>query len=178
MKKDRKSKKELNKLPARELQQAILRIFKANPGKNFSASHLIDVLQIGNNRDSVRYALEQLEITGQLKPIKQATYVSASAKPDPNARSKNKPPVVSYQKTDIPENAPAELKGTRGGGYEGKVDMTKSGAGYIVCEGLESDVFVHASARMIVSRLRLRCCPTLCSSTRTWLQASAAKRAI
>jgi ribonuclease R len=132
MKKDRKSKKELNKLPVRDLQQAILRLFKANPGKKFSASHIIDILKVGNNRDSVKHALEQLEINGQLKTI------STANKPDIKdiGRTERKStPSVFDGKTSVPQR----------GILEGKVDMTKSGAAYIVCEGQEDDIFVHGS---------------------------------
>jgi ribonuclease R len=135
MKKDRKSKKELNKLPVRDLQQAILRLFKANPGKKFSASHIIDILKVGNNRDSVKHALEQLEVNGQLKTI------STINKPDVKdigrtVRTERKStPSVFDGKTSVPQR----------GILEGKVDMTKSGAAYIVCEGQEDDIFVHGS---------------------------------
>jgi ribonuclease R len=135
MKKDRKSKKELNKLPVRDLQQAILRLFKANPGKKFSASHIIDILKVGNNRDSVKHALEQLEVNGQLKTI------STINKPDVkdigrSVRTERKnTPSVFDGKTSVPQR----------GILEGKVDMTKSGAAYIVCEGQEDDIFVHGS---------------------------------
>jgi ribonuclease R len=135
MKKDRKSKKELNKLPVRDLQQAILRLFKANPGKKFSASHIIDILKVGNNRDSVKHALEQLEVNGQLKTI------STINKPDVKdigrtVRTERKStPAVFDGKTSVPQR----------GILEGKVDMTKSGAAYIVCEGQEDDIFVHGS---------------------------------
>jgi ribonuclease R len=135
MKKDRKSKKELNKLPVRDLQQAILRLFKANPGKKFSASHIIDILKVGNNRDSVKHALEQLEVNGQLKTI------STINKPDVKdigrtVRTERKStPAVFDGKSSVPQR----------GILEGKVDMTKSGAAYIVCVGQEDDIFVHGS---------------------------------
>lgn len=79
MKKDKKiSKKQENKLSVKELQQAILRLFKQNPTKNYSTRHIIEKLGIGNNKDSVKHALEQLESSGQLKtisklPVQEAT---------------------------------------------------------------------------------------------------------
>ncbi len=63
-KKDKKSSK--NKLSVKELQTAILKLFLANPKKNYSAKQIIEKLGIDNNKDSVRYALEQLSETGKL----------------------------------------------------------------------------------------------------------------
>ncbi|MEY4903478.1 MAG: ribonuclease [Bacteroidota bacterium] len=67
-KKDKKSSK--NKLSVKELQTAILKLFLANPKKNYSAKQIIDKLDIDNNKDSVRYALEQLSETGKLDVAK------------------------------------------------------------------------------------------------------------
>jgi ribonuclease R len=135
MKKNRKSKKELSKLPVRDLQQAILRLFKANPGKKFSASHIIDILKVGNNRDSVKYALEQLEVNGQLKTISTANKPDVKDIGKKGKTEKKSTPSVFDGKTSVSQR----------GILEGKVDMTKSGAAYIVCEGQEDDVFVHSS---------------------------------
>jgi ribonuclease R len=124
MKKNKKAKE--NKLPVKELQQAILKLFKANPQKNFSARHIIEILKIDNNRDSVQYALDQLEQSGQLKSLKKVS----------------KAPLV--EKTTPSVSTPFQVS-AKGGTYEGKVDMTKSGAAYIVCEGIEQDIYVHGS---------------------------------
>ena len=66
MKKDRKKEA---KISTGELQAAILKLFRANPTKNYSASHIIEKLKIGNNKDSIKYALDQLETSGQLKTV-------------------------------------------------------------------------------------------------------------
>lgn len=124
MKKNQKSKKELNKLPVKELQQAILKLFKANPGKRYTTRHIIEKLNIANNRDSVQYALDTLEVSGKL--------VSKS----PVIAKENVMPVKRAEKAPVTEG------GVKRGIYEGIVDMTRTGAAYIVCENLEQDVYV------------------------------------
>jgi ribonuclease R len=146
--KDRKSKKELNKIPVRELQQAILKLFKSNPGKNFSASLIIQILKVGNNRDSVKYALDQLETSGQLKAIGKVGFSKTASEGGIVEKQNNIIKAPTLKHTDSSRNG-GTFDGKRAvalrGTHEGKVDMTKTGAAYIVCADLEDDVFVHSS---------------------------------
>ena len=76
----KKDKKKETKLTAKELQVAILKLFKANPDKRYSTRHIIEKLKIGNNRDSVQHALDQLEATGQLKNVAKKAADKAAGK--------------------------------------------------------------------------------------------------
>lgn len=144
MKKDkRKSKKQANKLPVKELQQAILRLFRQNPTKKYSARHIIEKLGIGNNKDSVQHALDQLESSGQLKTIQKAK-IEEKIAPDERVET---PPLAQSTKRNIVEDK-SQLRKNRpqNGTYIGTVDVTRSGAAYIVCEGLQEDVYVNAKS--------------------------------
>lgn len=144
MKKKKLSKKQENKLSVKELQQAILRLFKQNPTKNYSARHIIEKLGIGNNKDSVKYALEQLEQSGQLKTIKKpklgqivADMHEAQTSAQPTDKS------ILEKKSGRVSNNTDTTSRPQNGVYVGKVDITRTGAAYIICEGLEDDVYVN-----------------------------------
>lgn len=146
MKKSKKiSKKQENKLSIKELQQAILRLFKQNPTKNYSSRHIIEKLGIDNNKDSVKYALDQLESSGQLKTIAKAptsSIVDFETEPTiPPTNGKEIRPFRSKREYLAKEGEPNSNR-PQNATYIGKVDVTRSGAGYIVCEGLENDVYV------------------------------------
>ena len=152
-------------MPVKELQQAILRLFKQNPTKKYSARHIIEKLGIGNNKDSVQHALDQLESTGQLKAIQKAQFDAAAEKKAISEKSDSeniaplsdgdqsiKAPLkernirtnrgnISEEKTSI--RAEARKNRPQNGTFIGVVDVTRTGAGYIVCEGLEEDVYVN-----------------------------------
>lgn len=143
MKKDkRKSKKQVNKLPVKELQQAILRLFRQNPTKKYSARHIIEKLGIGNNKDSVQHALDQLENSGQLKTIQIKTEEKIALNNEVET-----PPLAPSAKHNVIEDK-RELRKNRpqNGTYIGTVDITRSGAAYIICEGLQEDVYVNAKS--------------------------------
>lgn len=143
MKKDkRKSKKQVNKLPVKELQQAILRLFRQNPTKKYSARHIIEKLGIGNNKDSVQHALDQLENSGQLKTIQIKTEEKIALNNEVET-----PPLAPSAKHNVIEDK-RELRKNRpqNGTYIGTVDVTRSGAAYIICEGLQEDVYVNAKS--------------------------------
>ena len=76
MKKIKQSKKQQKKLSVKALQTEILQLFRDNPDKKFSARHIIEILGIGNNKDSVVYALDQLENSGQLKAARRVNDIS------------------------------------------------------------------------------------------------------
>ncbi len=56
------------KLTTKELQDAVLKLLRSNPGKKYSARHIIDILKVGNNRDAIKYALEQIYTSGLMPP--------------------------------------------------------------------------------------------------------------
>jgi ribonuclease R len=107
--------KDAKKLSSKELRVAISGLLQKNPNKSYSIKHIKDVLNITNNKDSVADALTKI-YEGKV------TIPKDSEKPSR---------FNSEKKTD-----------RTGKTCEGIVDMTKSGAAYIVCQGDQEDVYV------------------------------------
>lgn len=102
------------KLSVPQLQNVVLDLFQRNPKKQFNPKQVIQKLQIDNNKDAVQHALDQLT---------EAKHLLATAD-------------FRYK---LRREAAAGLSKTE---HLGRVDMTRTGAAYILCEGLEDDVFV------------------------------------
>jgi ribonuclease R len=192
-------KSNAKKLTVAGLQDAILTLYKENEGKKFSAKHIIEKLSVGNNKDSVHYAVEQLVGNGKLAPDAVDNILSAHRgkakkegktrkniakeigdglenveqfaetadefaervrKEKANFRQKREEKAKkggkksqNDLKSDTPkQSAPRELKfdksggderrKSRGGIFEGIMDVTKNGTGYAICEGQEQDIFI------------------------------------
>lgn len=123
-------KKANNKLSSQTLQLELLRYFTSHPKKKFTARQLIRLLELKNNKDSVEYALDQLCEVGSVLMKGDGEYALAVERlivPEPQAADQPKP-----QKRD--SRAPQFI--------EGRVDMTRSGAAFIINEETHSDVFV------------------------------------
>ena len=174
MEKKEKNKENLRKLTTKELQKAILQLFQQNPDKTFSPRHIISILGIANNRDSVTYAIEQLLNSGawQLNEKQQAEKERSierqerkEAKAPQEKKEKKKPDFTRKERNKVireerlrdeglglekkePKKERKDFGETtkkRGGVFTGTVDMTKSGAAYIICQGFEGgDIFVPA----------------------------------
>ncbi len=155
----KKEKKKENKISTHALQKGILKLFRDNPTKKFSARHIIEKLGIGNNKDSVQYALDQLEASGDLT-AEQTKPAVVKKKFVPREADSDSPPKELLRSKDSSRTPNAQFKELnsrvrpqrtstdRRKIYEGIVDMTKTGAAYVVCEGLESDVYVPAKLVM------------------------------
>ena len=107
------------KLPAKKLENAALKLFIRQPSKRYNAKQIIKKLQIKNSKTSVEDALTKLFQSGKIVHIKDDKY--------------------KLSKTLAPEiSGPAEV-------YDGYVDQIRSGAAYIIIEGKEGqDVYVPA----------------------------------
>ncbi|RMG87471.1 MAG: ribonuclease R, partial [Bacteroidetes bacterium] len=102
-----------------ELQREMLKFFRKNPRKPMHARQIIRKLNIGNNKESVEFALKKL---AEQKFISQG----------------------SDYKYKLALRSGGGKNGRRKANslVEGVVDMTRSGSGYIVVEGVEQDIFV------------------------------------
>ena len=131
----KKKKEKSNKLSAKELKKEILKLFREEPRKRLNPRQVEMRLRSDNNKDSVQHALQQLAEEKFLVALDDFKYQLArglASSPAPGARK-------------------AEC--------EGVVDMTRSGAAYVVVEGQEEDVFVAASNMRTAlhgDRVRLR----------------------
>ena len=107
-----------NKLPAKKLEYLLSKVFERQPKKRLNAKQLIKKLKIQNSRDSVQQVLEKLEGMGKIREVKDQKYRLASS-----------------------EHATEQVQSEA---YDGYVDLTRSGAGYIICEGIDQDIYVSA----------------------------------
>ncbi len=121
--KRKKGSKNAKKLKQRELQKAIFRLLKENPKKRYNPRQIARKLEIANSKDSIYEALQHLAKAGKAQALEDYKF---KLKPrDPYRPSSS-----------------GKKKG-REGVCEGYVDMTRSGAAYIVCERKDhNDVFV------------------------------------
>ena len=103
------------KIPNAELQQRILQLFKKNPDKKYSPKQISVQLRVGNNKDSIKSALDQLREKGLLR--QRAT-----------PKFKLKPKGLLNMKQNL----------------EGTIDMTRTGSAYVVTEDHEQDVYIPA----------------------------------
>ncbi|MTB52253.1 ribonuclease R [Lewinella sp. W8] len=109
-----KNKIKGSKLKARDLERALVKEFKLSPRKQFNPKQLIRKLKIKNSKDSVQAALDKLASAGKIRPTDNYKYQLAKDYTEKHTRT--------Y--------------------LEGRVDMTRSGAAYIVVDGDQDDIFV------------------------------------
>lgn len=100
------------KLATEDLREKLKSKFYKNPGRTFSAKQLVHSESFSNNKDSVNHALHNLSDEGYLIELNENQF--------------------KFNKNSVKTSRI----------FEGKVDMTKHGSAYIVCDALESDVFV------------------------------------
>lgn len=140
----KKKKTGSRKLSAQQLQIEILRFLLAHPHKNFSPSQITEQIRVDNNKDSAEYALMQLVQAGSVAEVSEHKYGIALDRltiKSPVPEKEDKP-----EKVDRPapllrrqtlEKKPAGRKI-----IEGRVDMTRTGAAYIVSELMDTDVYI------------------------------------
>lgn len=138
----KKKSKGGKKLTAKSLANRIAQVFTLPTQKQFAPRQLNTLLNIENNKDSVEYALNQLVIAGSVKSYKDGRYGVALERLTVDERTTDKLPKVSAKKAD--KKALTKQKPTAKSEkiIEGRVDMTRSGAAYIVTDSMDSDVYV------------------------------------
>lgn len=108
------------KLPLKQLKGQLIKLFSKDKTKRLNAKQVIKKLQIANSKDSVAHALKKLTEDGILYNIKEDKYRwDRSASIEAQAKS-----------------APSKI-------YIGQIEIIRSGAGYVIVEGLENDIYVH-----------------------------------
>ena len=138
----KKKKKSGKNLSTKNLQIELLKFLLTQPKKQFAPRQLADFLKIENNKDSVDYALSQLQQAGSVKEYKDGKFGIAlerlTASPKSPDKEKTRTPKKEKKKEPLQRRSSPDLKKT----IEGRVDMTRTGAAYIVTDSLESDVYV------------------------------------
>jgi len=149
----RSANKDGSKLTSKQLQKEILHLFRMNPTKRFTPKQIIQRLELKNNKDAVRYAIEQLQTSGRLKTVPMLKLSDdKSSKPDRHRRKQEDAEAIAKNKPDFQ----AKQKPNKKGSFSkpstndsiaddeliGRVDLSRSGSGYIVVEGREQDIFI------------------------------------
>ena len=127
VKKKKRPKRKGVKLTAKQLQERILKLLNEKPKAKLTVRYIKDRLNVSNNKDSINHALQVLTEKGLLKPSSSQKFLQGKK-----------------LKIDGSSSIPQLRNGKKGGRqlYEGTVDMTRTGDAYIVCDLLESDVYV------------------------------------
>ncbi len=136
------------RLTAQQLQIEILKFLLGHPKKSFAPRQITDHLRIENNRDSTEHALQQLVQAGSVAEISENKYGIALGRltvgDDQESSAKPlKKDEFSKIKTakERPESSSFQSPKSRKI-VEGRVDMTRTGAAYIVSELMDTDVYV------------------------------------
>jgi len=137
MKKHKKSGSK--RLTAKALQIELLKFLLAYPRKTFAPSELSALLGVENNRHSVEHALQQLVLAGSVEAKKNGRYGAALDRLTAGSHAKTEKTALtpSAEKPRKRQPEPPKM-------VEGRVDMTRSGAAYIVTDELMDDIFVAA----------------------------------
>lgn len=106
------------KLSARQLRTEILKLLRNNPKKRFNPKQVARRLKVTNNKDSIVHALKTLEEEKQVVELGDFKF-----------------------KLDRYAGASQRSDNTY---HIGKVDMTRTGSAYVICEDREDDVHVAA----------------------------------
>ncbi|MEM9822891.1 MAG: ribonuclease R [Bacteroidota bacterium] len=118
--KKKKSKTKGRKLNTKDLRKAILYFLKRQAKRKWAAKQIIKKLKIANNKDAVTHALDQLTNEGKVIVYKDQKY-------------------RINQNQHFSETPKTERKM-----MEGRVDMTRTGAAYIIVDEAEEDIYVAA----------------------------------
>lgn len=109
------------KIGNKQLQFFILKLLSRNQDKHYTIQNILAKIKVKNSIDSVAHAIEVLKGRGLVLSSKNGSLYW-----NPNN---------SFAETQ--DVMPSSV-------YTGKVDMTRSGAAYIILEDMEQDVYVHA----------------------------------
>lgn len=127
-------KRKSNKLPVKQLQHAILNLLKENPALPLDPHQIAQKLGIENNKDSVQHAIDTLVQSGKIgTPSNGEAPQKKSRKPAEKA--------ARGRRSDSPSKSSSGRSVA-----EGRMDMTRSGDGYVVLEGEAGDVHISAKS--------------------------------
>ena len=120
-KKKFKKNKKGAKLTSPQLKKELLKYFQRQPKKRMTGKQFVKKMKIANSPDAVHDAMLKLAKDGMLYEIEEGRF-----------------------RLDRMAKSGGSKKDGRRKLVTGKVDLTRSGAAYIVVEGMEDDVYVAA----------------------------------
>lgn len=151
----KKKKNGGKRLTAQQLQIEILKFLLGHPKKSFAPRQITDQLRVENNRDSTEHALLQLVQAGSVAQFAEGKFGIAlgrltgaeddSRTPAPGSE------VKTTKTTEAQDSRFGKSKSEPSSSHrtpvsrkiiEGRVDMTRTGAAYIVTDMMDTDVYV------------------------------------
>jgi len=139
------------KLSAQALQIEILKFLLSNSKKRFSPRQIIEQLRVENNKDSAEHALRQLVQIGSVAEfaenkfgiaLERLTVDDTRNTVDDEGQRQNQS-IEKQQNIKRETRQPSIVNRQSSRKFiEGRVDMTRTGAAYIVSELLDTDVYV------------------------------------
>ncbi len=114
------------KLPYAKLRMLVMETFQKSNSPSWTAPQLLKKLKIANSKPDIERVLESLVKHEKLVRKEEGVYAS----------------VMRAKPTEKKLAKPVKVSGSNV--YEGKVDLTRSGAAYILIDELEDDIYVPA----------------------------------
>ena len=136
------------KVSANDLRYHIRLLLKRDPSKRLNAKQIRNKLKVLNNTQSINDALERLEKDNYITHVKEGKYKhlkNYQRRTKEKAEANGEATAPSEHSKKKRRDKPTKKKRSGGRDYPthtGFVDMTRTGSAYIVCEGLEDDVYV------------------------------------
>jgi len=115
----KKKKAKQNKMP-KDLATVTLNLFKRTPKKRYNVKLVLKSLKLSMNHEAMYQQLEKLRDDGKIIQLKNGKF--------------------KFNKEQKEKRA--------GSTAEGRVDMTRRGSAFIICDGLETDIHVPPSKVM------------------------------
>lgn len=108
------------------LAKVVRSFISKHPNKTFSARQILNKIKVANSKNDILRALDILEEQGAVILVSPGKYKTT-------------------QSGRAPKVSPSTARRSNANrSYEGVVDMTRSGAAFIICEHLEKDIYVQA----------------------------------
>ncbi len=127
------------KLTAQALQVAILQYLLAHPKKALTARQIGVDLKLDNNKDAIEHAIARLVMAGSVTPYPNDKFGVALDRLTLQERPAPKPGRGADQTVKKEQQRSKRAPDTF---ITGKVDMTRTGAAYVVTDDMDSDVYV------------------------------------
>ena len=121
-------KRRKKKVTPAKVRETVLKCFLKNPKKRLNAGTLINKMKVSANKDAVHTAMLALQKEGVLKQVTDNKFVL------------NRKHVMAKRPARQAKHKGLSGKQT----YQGTVDLIRSGAGYVMVDNLESDIYVPA----------------------------------
>lgn len=131
-----KNRKKRKVIPS-DVKAMVLKCFLKNPKKRLNAGTLMSKMKVKGNRDSIHAAMTKLANEKILKQVTDNKFVLNRKHPAAKASGKELKGHKRPQKSSV-------IQGKKI--HEGVVEIIRSGAGYVLVDNLEDDIYVPEHA--------------------------------